>query len=54
MVRNMQLSKDIGMSREGGATERAELERKREAVKTALFLLALSLAVQVVQYLWLY
>ena len=34
--------------------EGAELERKRTAIRTALFVLALSLMVQIVQYLWFY
>lgn len=52
MAQNMHLSKDMDLPRNGDATEPAELERTRGAVRTALFLLALSLAVQVAPYLW--
>ena len=51
MAQNMQLSKNVGVPREADVTEGAELERKRAAIRTALFVLALSLMVQIVQYL---
>ncbi|GAB1720510.1 MAG: hypothetical protein NTAFB09_22410 [Nitrosospira sp.] len=53
MAQNMHLSKNMDMPRNSDATERSELERRQGAIRTALFLLALSLAVQVVvPYLW--
>jgi len=53
MAQNMHLSKNMDMPRNGDATGRSELERRQGAIRTALFLLALSLAVQVVvPYLW--
>jgi hypothetical protein len=50
----MHLSKNMGMPQGVDAASEIELEKKRAAVKTALFVLALSLMVQIVQYLWFY
>jgi hypothetical protein len=50
---NMHLSKNMGTQGMDAASE-IDLEKKRGAVRTALFVLALSLMVQIVQYLWLY
>lgn len=52
-MENMHLSKNMDMPGGMDANE-IELEKKRGAIRTALFVLALSLMVQVVQYLWLY
>jgi hypothetical protein len=49
----MHLSKNMGMP-EGLDASETELEKKRGAIGTALFVLALSLAVQIAQYLWFY
>jgi hypothetical protein len=54
MAQNMHLSKNMGMPQSTDAASEIELEKKRGAIRTALFVLALSLMVQVVLYLWLY
>lgn len=53
-MENMHLSKNMSMQQSMDAASEIELEKKRGAIRTALFVLALSLAVQIVQYLWLY
>jgi hypothetical protein len=45
---------NMGMPQGTDAASETDMEKKLGAIRTALFVLALSLMVQVVQYLWFY